>query len=120
MNFFRHTVERFYRTLTHVLYDDDIYLAVLRMTLRIAPFQISGKPPEHLDDFQFDNFDQVDDAQRPHDEDKNSALAAVEFDALDNASKDLLNRLLEKSPCWHFSASLSFITSTSMKCDIKR
>lgn len=58
--------------------------------------QTSDKSLECSDNF---NFDQVDDAQRYDDDNfNNSAVASAKFDTLDAASKDLLNRLMEKNP----------------------
>jgi serine/threonine protein kinase len=45
--------------------------------------------------------------QRQRDDDNNAAVAAVDYDTLDGASKDLLNRLLEKNPQYRLKSVMA-------------
>lgn len=71
-----------------------IRLLFSRRFIAFLSFQTCDKPPE-LDNCLFDSFDQVDDAQRHED------VEVIKMDMthdLEPASKDLLNRLMEKNP----------------------
>lgn len=88
---------------------------IIFQTFSLSLSQISGQSSE--DNYVFDNFDQVDEAAVQRGSDESASLlsdkSAINFpsspqsDTLDYASKDLLNRLLEKNPQYRLKSIMA-------------